>query len=51
MSESNNYFTNLIKNIIIDIIIINIISDSITNNIYKICFYGVVSIYIIKKYI
>ena len=52
MSEPNNYFTtNLIKNIIIDTIIITTILDSITNNSYKMCFYGVISIYIIKKYI
>jgi hypothetical protein len=47
MSESNN----LIKNIIIDTAIITIIGNSISNDTYKICFYGVVSIYLLKKYI
>jgi len=52
MSESNNYITNdLIKNIIIDTIIINIIWGSLSNETYKICFCGVISIYLLKKYI
>ena len=51
MSESNNIITNnLIKNIIIDTFIITTISNSLSNT-YKICFYGVVSIYLLKKYI
>lgn len=52
MSESNNIITNnLIKNIITDTIIITTICGSLNNDIYKICFYGVVSIYLLKKYI
>ena len=52
MSESNNIITNnLIKHIITDTIIITIIWDSLSNDIYKICFCGVISIYLIKKYI
>ena len=52
MSESNNIITNnLIKNVIIDTFIITTICNSLSNTTYKICFYGVVSIYLLKKYI
>ena len=52
MSESNNIVTNnLIKNIITDTIIITTIWDSLSNDTYKICFCGLITIYLLKKYI
>ena len=43
--------SELVKNLITDAIIIAIISNSLNDNTYKMCFYGIVSIYLIKKYI
>ena len=52
MSKSTNIITkNLITNIITDTIIITTIWNSLSNETYKICFCGVISIYILKKYI
>ena len=52
MSASNNIITsNLIKNIITDTIIITTIWDLLSNDTYKICFGGLISIYLIQKYI
>jgi hypothetical protein len=51
MSESNKIFIkNLIINIITDTIILTTISDSFFNNNNSI-FYGLTTIYLIKKYI
>ena len=51
MSESNKLIISLITNIVTDTIIINTIWNSLNNNVYKIGFCGVISLYLIKKYI
>jgi hypothetical protein len=51
MPELNSLIVSLITNIVTDTIIINTIWNSLSNNVYKICFCGVISLYLINKYI